>query len=80
MNRLAAKVEKIGVAKSKGMGLVVVFHRVRIHMSRKYRVWWVAGDSRFVDIDPVDFSSRFIVVESIIPDATTQKIKKGAPV
>jgi hypothetical protein len=52
-------VERIGVCQSKQMGAPALFHRVKIKLSRKYRVWPVAGDDRSELLDPSEFTDKY---------------------
>ena len=52
-------VERIGVCESKGLGYRTLFHRGKVKLSRKYRVWLVPGDSRSMLLDPSEFMDRY---------------------
>lgn len=60
-------IERVGVCKSKN-GNAAMFHRVKIKLSRKYRVWPVASDCRSLLLDPVEFSERYSVVQAYEPE------------
>lgn len=53
---------KIGIASSKRTGAVVLFKRGRVKLSTKYRVWPVAGDDTFIELDPSEWRERYSVV------------------
>lgn len=66
--RLEFREERIGVATSKAIpGAAVLFKRGTVFKSRKYRVWPVAGDDRFIELDPSEFMSRYETVTSYEP-------------
>lgn len=53
---------KVGIAKSRITGAVVLFKRGRVKLSTKYRVWPVAGDDTFLELDPSEWRERYSVV------------------
>lgn len=53
---------KVGIASSKRTGAVVLFKRGRVKLSTKYRVWPVAGDDTFLELDPSEWRERYSVV------------------
>ncbi len=52
-------VERIGICQSKQLGYSALFQRVKIKLSRKYRVWPIKGDCRSLLLDPSEFSERY---------------------
>lgn len=63
-------IERIGVGKSKLNGAPVLFHRVRIKLSRKYLVWPVAGDDRHLTLDPSQWMDGYEIVQQYKPERT----------
>lgn len=63
MSYLRPVVQRVGVATTRKHGTTVMFQRLRIHLSRKYRVYWVPGDPRYDEYDPVAFSDKFKTVQ-----------------
>jgi hypothetical protein len=61
-------VERIGVCRSKSLRYAALFKRLRVKLSRKYRVWPVAGDDRFIELDPYEFTTKFEIVEAYKPE------------
>ena len=56
--------ERVGLAQIKnGSGTTVMFHRLKIKLSRKYRIWWVPGDLRSELMDPSEFTAQFCVLQ-----------------
>lgn len=53
---------KVGIATSRRTGAVVLFKRGRVKLSTKYRVWPVAGDDTFIELDPSEWRERYSVV------------------
>lgn len=66
-------IEKVGVCESKAFGYRAMFHRVKVKLSRFYRVWPFPGDSRSMFFSPDDYMSRFETIEYMTPDASSQK-------
>ena len=64
-------IERIGVCNSKRTGAPAIFHRLKIKLSRKYRVWPVAGDYRSMDLDPAEYMSRYTTAEAFAPQKGT---------
>ena len=58
---LQSRLERAGIATSRMSGHPVMFHRLTVKLSRKFRVWLVPGDVRFIELDPVEFSARYRV-------------------
>lgn len=52
-------IERIGVCKSKNMGYPTLFHRVKIKLSRKYRVWPVPGNDTSLLLDPHEYMDKY---------------------
>lgn len=55
-------VDRVGVARNKSLGFAVLFHRGRVKLSTKYRVWPVAGDDRFIEMDPSEWREKYTAV------------------
>jgi hypothetical protein len=53
---------KVGIASSKRTGAIVLFKRGKVKLSTKYRVWPVAGDDTFLELDPSEWRDRYSVV------------------
>lgn len=53
---------KVGIAKSRRTGAIVLFKRGKVKLSTKYRVWPVAGDDTFIELDPSEWRERYSVV------------------
>lgn len=68
MSRLEFREERIGIARSRAMGGVVLFKRGIVFKSRKYRIWAVPGDDRFLELDPSEFMAKYITVASHAPE------------
>lgn len=64
-------IERIGVCRSKALDLPALFHRVKIKLSRKYRVWPVPGDNRFLLLDPSEYMDKYETVKCFKPKETT---------
>lgn len=62
-------VEKVGVAQNKNLGFTVMFHRVRVKLSTKFRVWPVPGDDRFLELDPSQWREKYTVIQEYKTDA-----------
>lgn len=56
-------IERIGVCEHKQHKQRTLFHRVKVKLSRKFRVWPVPGDDRSLLMDPTEFVERFRVVQ-----------------
>lgn len=65
-------IEKIGVAKPKTIPVAVLFHRVRVKNSTKFRVWPVLGDYRFIEMDPTVWREKYAVVVEYKTDAPSR--------
>lgn len=63
-------IERVGVAQSKKEKLAVMFQRVRVRLSTKFRVFPVPGDSRSFDLDPTEWSERYRVVKEYKTNAS----------
>ncbi len=68
MSRNDFVVQRIGVAISRLTRQSVLFHRGKVLLSRKYRVWVLPGNERFATLDPHQFRERFIVVQEYKPE------------
>lgn len=66
-------IERVGICQSKATGAASLFHRLRVKLSRKYRVWPVAGDLRSMDLDPSQFTDRYRTVAEYKPDLSQSK-------
>jgi hypothetical protein len=64
---MAETIERIGICDSKAGSGPTLFHRLKIKLSRKYRVWPVPGDDRYTDLDPSEFVDRYREVQSFKP-------------
>lgn len=53
---------KVGIAKSRRTGAIVLFKRGKLKLSTKYRVWPVAGDDTYLELDPSEWRERYSVV------------------
>jgi hypothetical protein len=62
-SRLEFRPEGAGVCNGRETGVSMLYQRGQVFKSRKYRVWPVAGDDRFVELDPDEFQQRFKTVE-----------------
>lgn len=60
-------VERIGVGRHRDAGFAVLFHRGRVKLSTKYRVWPVEGDDRFLELDPTAWTEQYEVVQEYKP-------------
>lgn len=69
INRLLMTVERIGVGKNKNLGFAVLYHRGRVKLSTKYRVWLVMGDDRFLELDPSEWREKYQVIQEYKTDA-----------
>jgi len=47
-----------------------MFHRVKVKLSRKYRVWPVPGDDRYIELDPSEYLDRYITVQQYQPGSS----------
>lgn len=64
---MSETIERIGVCKAKASGAAALFHRVRVKLSRKYRVWPVPGDDRSLLLDPMEYLDRYTTIDSKEP-------------
>jgi hypothetical protein len=64
----AETIERVGVCLSRLTGGAALFHRVKLKLSRKYRVWPVPGDDRSLLLDPTEFTDRYAAVAIYIPE------------
>lgn len=62
-NRMDEKIEKVGVCKSKNCGYSAIFQRVKIHLSRFYRVYPFLGEDKSMLLDPSQYMDKFKTVE-----------------
>lgn len=62
-------IERVGVAQSRKEKLAVMFQRVRVRLSTKFRVFPVPGDVRSFDIDPSEWTKKYQVVKEYKTDA-----------
>lgn len=60
-------IERVGVCLARASGGAALFHRVKVKLSRKYRVWPVAGDDRSLLLDPTEFTDRYRTVAEYVP-------------
>ncbi len=67
MNTLDFILEKVGVCENKAIGFRTLFHRGKVKLSRRIRVWPVPGDDRFMEMDPADFSDKYKIIEYYTP-------------
>jgi len=74
---LIATVERIGVCRSKGSEATTLFHRVKVKLSRKYRVWPVPGDDRYIELDPSEYLDRYITVQQYQPRSAAHDDERG---
>lgn len=63
--------QKVGIASSRRTGAIVLFKRGRVKLSTKYRVWPVAGDDTFIELDPSEWRECYSVVSEC--NATEQQ-------
>ena len=56
-------IERIGVCRSKILNYSTLFHRVKIKLSRKYRVWPIPGKDISVLLDPSEYMGKYITVK-----------------
>lgn len=62
------KIERIGVCKNKNLNFTALFHRVKIKLSRKYRVWPVMGNDKSILLDPSEFMYKYSTIKSFKPE------------
>lgn len=61
---LPMTVERIGVARNKNLGFAVIFHRGRVKLSTKYRVFnHLCGKEHFAELDPSEWRAKYQLVE-----------------
>lgn len=63
MRTMSMTVERVGVCKSKALGYAALFHRGTVKRSTKFRVWPVAGDDHFLELDPSQWRDKYEVVQ-----------------
>lgn len=61
-------IERIGVCEFRMDKTRTLFHRLKIRLSRKYRVWPVPGNHVSQLMDPSEFMRQYRVVESFKPE------------
>ena len=64
-------IERIGVCECRMDRTRTLFHRLKIRLSRKYRVWPVAGSRLSLLLDPSEFMRRYKVVDYCKPEGGT---------
>ena len=52
---------RVGVATSRATGSAAMYQRLIVKRSTKFRVWPVAGDSRFLEMDPSEWRDKYKV-------------------
>jgi hypothetical protein len=62
-------VQRVGVANNKALGFPVMFQRLLVKNSTKFRVWPVAGDNHYLELDPSEWRAKYTVLEEHITDA-----------
>lgn len=62
-------IERIGVAKNKALKFPVLFHRLKVKNSTKFRWWPVPGDSAYIEHDPSQWREKFTVIQEYKTDA-----------
>ncbi len=62
-------IEKIGVAKNKALKFTVMFKRLKVKNSTKFRWWPFAGDDTYVEHDPSQWREKFTVIQEYKTDA-----------
>lgn len=61
-------IERIGVCECRMDKTRTLFHRLKIRLSRKYRVWPVPGNHLSQLMDPSEFMRKYTVVEAFKPE------------
>lgn len=61
-------IERIGAARCRADDIPVLFHRVRVKLSRKFRVFRFP-DERGILLDPSEFCEKYEQFESFKPEA-----------
>jgi hypothetical protein len=58
-------VKAVGLCKSKVVsgGILMLFREVKIKLSRKYWLYGMPGDNRYLQFDPVEFENKFEIME-----------------
>lgn len=62
-------VERVGVAKNRNLGFPVMFQRVRVKLSTKFRAWPFPGDPEYIELDPSEWRRKYTVIEEHKTDA-----------
>lgn len=70
MSRLELIPDRIGVCQSRSTKAPGLFHRGKVHLSRKFRVWLVPGNETYIELDPEEFRKRYKVVQEYTPITT----------
>ena len=71
MSRLEMKVDRIGLCLTRAHGTPGLFHRGKVHLARKFRVWFVPGNDAYCEYDPVEFVRKFKVDTQFTPEDST---------
>ena len=66
---LPTVIERVGVAKNKALKFAVMFQRLKVKHSTKFRVWPVPGDSAYIELDPSQWREKYTVVQEYSTDA-----------
>lgn len=66
---IPAVVERVGVAVNRSLRFAVLFQRLKVKLSTKYRVWPVPGDDHYLELDPSEWRDRYRVVCEHCTDA-----------
>lgn len=61
-------IERIGVCECRMDKTRTLFHRLKIRLSRKYRVWPVPGNHLSQLMDPSEFMRKYVVIEAFKPE------------
>ena len=56
-------IERIGICRSKSCGYTTLFRRVKVKLSRKYRVWPMPGVDHSVLMDPSEYVDKYETIK-----------------
>ena len=66
---IPAVIERVGVAVNRKLRFAVLFQRLKVKLSTKYRVWPNPGDDHYLELDPSEWRNRYRVVVEHHTDA-----------
>lgn len=61
-----ATVLRVGICRNRNLKFTCMFQRVLVKLSTKFRIFPVAGDCRYLEIDPSQFRDKYTVVQEYV--------------